>query len=47
MKTLHKSFYEAPQATVFVVVTEGFIALSSDTEQVGMSIESYDDDDFE
>ena len=47
MKTPHKSLYEAPQAAVFEIVTEGVIALSSDTEQVGVSSESYDDADFE
>ena len=47
MKTPHKSLYEAPQAAVFEIVTEGVIALSSDTEQFGRSAHSYDDDDFE
>ena len=47
MKTLYKSSYEAPQTAIFEVVTEGVIALSSGTEQVGVSSESYNDDDFE
>ena len=47
MKTPHKLLYEAPRAAIFEIVTEGVIALSSDTEQVGVSSESYNDDDFE
>jgi hypothetical protein len=46
MRTQQNVHYEAPQAIVYEIVTEGTIALSSNTEQVGVNVNSYNDDDF-